>query len=713
MAFDRNRRSMPEGDKPIRLYKPTSLTDASGSTVQNFAPAYGGITLWAVRRDGRGGITDDDDQRIGTYDVSFIIRTVIGERPRADWRVMDERGEQLLVEAVEELSGGSHTRLRCAYAVDAQDVMLGSPAPRAAPAAPPVPISGVAEARTVALRFGGAVAGSTVASAWRLLSAGAALDVVAVAVKAQFVVLTASRPVLRGEGRVGVDYDPTVGGAGLSVEGVGVPPFAQAADNIGVDPVLVSAVLERDDDHFFATVSIEWSEDVRSVANSFHPSANAGVISLISGNFALGSPMAIVDGPIVRADVSNFSLTGDDVVSISGAFTFTDGSGEELGGHTLTNMLPLPEARLTFQYDGAQLEARLENPYMFLAEPLPTPAMFDGGAAITITSAAFNADRSAVNLETAPQIGDLPSRYDETADFDLALPGGRGIFGGQDLLPAANLIAWTRRNMGGTLGSVAGLGRSSDGTLWSQTGDGCFVIATAGDVWSVHPDYPIFAPGPVQRAPFDILGNTFYTWDGDEDVIRSMTLGDDDWSDPADFGVALPEYTITIGGQDITQNADLRDFIVETDTQGDFVGFLAITNQTAVGAGDVLSTATQVRRWRAADGWVDQPLAPLAFDPIPTRLAAGGVPGAGWIGGDDALGDADGVVRRWDAEGSAPIGARPPETSAPVETWPGSEPRGLVISADALSLILLDRFNHLWTGTGGPVERLITLPAPS
>ena len=241
-----------------------------------------------------------------------------------------------------------------------------------------------------------------------------------------------------------------------------------------------------------------------------------------------------------------------------------------------------------------------------------------------------------------------------------------------------------------------------------------FVIATAGDVWSVHPDYPIFAPGPVQRAPFDILGSTFYTWDGDEDVIRSMTLGDDDWSDPADFGVALPEYTITVGGQDITQNADPLDFIVETDAQGAFLGFLAITNQTAVGAGDVLSSTTQVRRWRAADGWVDQPLAlttPILTQPTPMRLVAGGVPGAGWMGGDDALGAIGAVVRRWNAEGTAIWGARPPETGPPVVMWPGMAPGGLVISADALSMIILDRLNHLWTGTGGPIERLITLPA--
>ena len=437
MAFHRNRGSMPEGDKPIRLYKPSSLTDASGSTVKTFTPAYGGTTLWAVRRDGRGGITDEDDQRIGTYDVSFIIRTPIGgERARADWRVMDDRGEQLLVEAVEELSGGTHTRLRCTYTVDAEDVMLGSPTPRAPRAAPPMPISGVAEARTVALRFGGAVAGGTVASAWRLLSAGGALDVVAVAVKAQFVVLTASRPVLRGEGIVGVDYT-AVGGAGLSVEGVAMTPFAQAADNIGVDPVLVSAVITLNDDDRNVLI-ITWSEDVRGVVGEAEGRANRMIVD--DGLTAPRSRTALIDGAMVESLMHSL-LDGDDVVIFSGIFTFTDGAVIELQSHATTNMLPLPTAELTFQYDGDQLEARLESPYMFLAEPMPTPAMFDGGAAITITGAVFNADRSAVNLgNSAFQIGDLPSTLSiqrPTSTLSAAeRPGHRLWPGLRGLLPA-------------------------------------------------------------------------------------------------------------------------------------------------------------------------------------------------------------------------------------------------------------------------------------
>ena len=99
-------------DRRIKLYQPSGGAE--------WARRY---TLYAERVDRGGRVTLDDDQRAGEWDSAFTIRAPIGSGPRvrADWRLVDEHGEQYTVTFVGEVRGsrGAKLRLFATHGVDA------------------------------------------------------------------------------------------------------------------------------------------------------------------------------------------------------------------------------------------------------------------------------------------------------------------------------------------------------------------------------------------------------------------------------------------------------------------------------------------------------------------------------------------------------------------------------------------------------------------
>ena len=82
-------RGRREGTRPIRLFYPEG-------------DSWHGIRVYASRFDRAGRVSDDEaEQRSGEWTTVFVIRPPLGApRPAADWRLVDEYGEQYVIEAV-------------------------------------------------------------------------------------------------------------------------------------------------------------------------------------------------------------------------------------------------------------------------------------------------------------------------------------------------------------------------------------------------------------------------------------------------------------------------------------------------------------------------------------------------------------------------------------------------------------------------------------
>ena len=118
-----------EGNRPIRLY-PLRITDtAAGDTVRDY-PEDLAFDAYATRRDGGGAIVPDAaDQRAADARTAFTIRRPImpSMLPRADWRLVDETGEQWLIQSVNEIPGtrGGKLALRCLSSADVARLGIG------------------------------------------------------------------------------------------------------------------------------------------------------------------------------------------------------------------------------------------------------------------------------------------------------------------------------------------------------------------------------------------------------------------------------------------------------------------------------------------------------------------------------------------------------------------------------------------------------------
>ena len=101
---------MVEGDRLIKLYKPSVSGNAAGVSAYTFTKLY---EIYATRRDRTGSVREIDDQRASEWTTAFTIRAPLGDRPEADWRIVEAaRGEQYVIEHVGEISGSRGGKLR-------------------------------------------------------------------------------------------------------------------------------------------------------------------------------------------------------------------------------------------------------------------------------------------------------------------------------------------------------------------------------------------------------------------------------------------------------------------------------------------------------------------------------------------------------------------------------------------------------------------------
>ena len=110
-----------QGRRRIKIYEPTTEQDPTGALIRTLALKW---TVDAERNDQGGAVLDDEDQLIAASQTRFTIRAPLGnERPQADWRVVDEYGEQMVIDRVQEIQMRRRVLiLHCTVQADRDDI---------------------------------------------------------------------------------------------------------------------------------------------------------------------------------------------------------------------------------------------------------------------------------------------------------------------------------------------------------------------------------------------------------------------------------------------------------------------------------------------------------------------------------------------------------------------------------------------------------------
>lgn len=110
-------------DRRLKLYAPNKTVDASGSTQTVWTNV---LTVYANRSDKGGSFREQDDQAVAEYDTLFLIRKPLGAvQPKAGWRVVDDTGEQFVIQHVANarmFGGTRYLRLLALTNADIEDL---------------------------------------------------------------------------------------------------------------------------------------------------------------------------------------------------------------------------------------------------------------------------------------------------------------------------------------------------------------------------------------------------------------------------------------------------------------------------------------------------------------------------------------------------------------------------------------------------------------